>query len=456
MSALDQAFIRAYSREREPQRAEHGPSAGWDDAGFAPTAAPGLDGAQALRFDFGAGAVPAPIGPIWPWAAPAIPPGYHPGLPQGYYGYGPALPVAPQGVNPIMPAWGPWSQPGAWVPPVAPSPPAPRAPEPRRPAPAASAPASNVIVSYAGEPSADVEEPSLAMGPVVVQSTFEEELISPALRSNGNGAAARPAVALAQDPCCVPRSAAEQARPAAPVAPLAWEPTRDAAPAAAKRPEARFHPHWEVEQFAWPAACDQLLAAQEGAFAGLLERIVLAAVNGQKIVAVAGCSAGDGKSTLALCLAREAARAGLSTALVDADFDRPRLAELLGVDPPRGWEEALAGEMPLVETSISSEVEGVHLVPLRPGRAAPSEERTAALLEALELLSDRHDLVLVDMGTIPVDGTPAEAPTPASEKLLGAILVRDCRRVNEAMSLLVAQQLRAAGVEVLGRVDNFR
>ena len=77
-----------------------------------------------------------------------------------------------------------------------------------------------------------------------------------------------------------------------------------------------------------------------------------AAKQGCKTWAVTGLRRGEGRSTLGLCLARLASQTGARIALVDADFENPQLAELLGVGTQCDWHSVLAEGLPLAEAAI--------------------------------------------------------------------------------------------------------
>lgn len=62
-----------------------------------------------------------------------------------------------------------------------------------------------------------------------------------------------------------------------------------------------------------------------------------------QVVLVTSAEAGEGKSTTSLSLARQVAHAGLRVVLIDADFGRPSIGRLSGIDSPYGLGELLAG-----------------------------------------------------------------------------------------------------------------
>ena len=103
-----------------------------------------------------------------------------------------------------------------------------------------------------------------------------------------------------------------------------------AAPVPAER---EFKPAWEVDHFTWPRLCRRLIARAAEELDRLADALLAANSQGRKVLAMAGCRRGEGATTLLLCAARRLAERGIKPVLVDADLGRPRLAKRLGVQP---------------------------------------------------------------------------------------------------------------------------
>ncbi len=73
-------------------------------------------------------------------------------------------------------------------------------------------------------------------------------------------------------------------------------------------------------------------------FARLVEQLRGEVASGTRTLAITGMHRREGRTTLALCLARQLAAANIKLALVDADFANPRLASQLSIGVHRGWE----------------------------------------------------------------------------------------------------------------------
>ena len=128
--------------------------------------------------------------------------------------------------------------------------------------------------------------------------------------------------------------------PVSDVPPTRPEPTRpDPAdkniPAFAQRPPASeptrdMMPAWETDQFHWPPMAEQLFHQDDIRFLQAGQQLASAARDGLNVLAVTSTYRGEGRSTVAMNLARAAAQAGLQVALIDGDLENPTLATTLG------------------------------------------------------------------------------------------------------------------------------
>src|SRR5204863_3908134 len=85
--------------------------------------------------------------------------------------------------------------------------------------------------------------------------------------------------------------------------------------AAPSKPQSHIIPAWEVDRFLWPALCEKLLRDEHSYFVQAGGKIAAAVKDGLTSLAITGSRRGEGRTTLALCLARSAAAAGLKVAL---------------------------------------------------------------------------------------------------------------------------------------------
>ncbi len=233
--------------------------------------------------------------------------------------------------------------------------------------------------------------------------------------------------------------------------PAAAPQTTAATPSTLKKP---CVPVWEVDRFLWPVTCEKLLQ-DESYFAEAGEKLLAATRDGLKSLAITGSRRGEGRSTMALSLARSAAKAGLSVAVVDSDFARPQMAEMIGLEVAHSWSEAALGKIPLSEAAIKSLEDKITVLPLEASAAVSglslADPRVTATLRALNAT---FDLVILDLGPL----TPGNEPLfPVGEAcpVDAAVVVRDLRYASLSETQAIGQRLHAAGLEAVGIAENF-
>ncbi len=264
-----------------------------------------------------------------------------------------------------------------------------------------------------------------------------------------------------------PPVAAASARPVEPLPATPASAARlpmDSSPAEALRPLSSFQPRlasrpwidpvWQVPRVEWPEVCNRWLGRAGEALQHLAGQLGNQSL--RRVTLVSGCHRSEGRTTLSLCLARALATAGVSVALVDADFARPALAQRLGLAPTTSWVEQLSGEIPLEEALIESVEDRLTVLPL----VAPVE-RGQALWQrhqvdaALAALRQRYEVVLVDSPPVSEFG-PAEAATPTAWTQVDlALLVHDLRENRPTQLEAAARRVRSSGVSLWGVVENY-
>jgi Mrp family chromosome partitioning ATPase len=214
-------------------------------------------------------------------------------------------------------------------------------------------------------------------------------------------------------------------------------------------------PQWEIDKFHWPRTCEKLFADEQGYLAKAGDKLQAAMQDGLKVLAVTGSRRGEGRSTLALCLARAAAKAGIQTAVMDADFARPQLASKVGLEIAHGWQEAALGTIPLSEAAVKSIADQITLLPLESSSATRSlslaDPRVTATIRAA---AATFELLILDLGPL---GAGVEIAFPPGERcpLDAAIVVRDLRFATVAESEAIGHALQDTGVEAVGIAENF-
>lgn len=259
------------------------------------------------------------------------------------------------------------------------------------------------------------------------------------------------ATAVAEDVAIVEEvAAAPAARPEPAPAPVAAEAPASTIP---KRP---YVPLWEVDQFTWPALCDKLMHDPSGYFATASNKLLSVVRGGLKVLGITGSRRGEGRTTLALCLARAAAQAGIQVALLDADFARPQLATMLGLETAYGWQEAAIGKIPLSEAAVKSIGDRLTVLPLEVSTTSAADLSLAdpRVTATLRATAATFDLVIVDLGPLSQSDEPL-FPPGENCPLDGAIVVRDMRYSLLNESRTIGDRLYDAGIEAVGIAENF-
>jgi capsular exopolysaccharide synthesis family protein len=165
----------------------------------------------------------------------------------------------------------------------------------------------------------------------------------------------------------------------------------------------------------------------------------------------------EGKSSIALCLARVQARSGTKVVILDADLRRPRLHEALGLARVPGLVELLSGETTIEEALRLDEASGAAVI--LSGRSIPNPPdllRSQRLQQLLEQLTQSHDLVVLDSPPVSV---ASDARIVASLANVTLLVVRwaETRReiVQQALKELHGAGAHVGGV-VLSMVDPRR
>jgi Mrp family chromosome partitioning ATPase len=243
----------------------------------------------------------------------------------------------------------------------------------------------------------------------------------------------------------------------------AAEPVRLTAPLSIARPEAMLtsapshagaRPQLVVDRFLWPELCDKLDQALRGSSVPLKQQM-----NSSKhrAVAIAGTDPGAGVSTALLTVARHLVAESVSATVMDANFSRPALAEMLGVVVNRGWDAALDGKTPLDEVLIESNEERLVLAPWAgPSGMESHAAKSSAIAAMMQSLHDLSEILLIDAG--PLDSDDARNAFQSVYKaasLDGVYLVCDRRRTTPQEVVGLIRELKSSGISVLGTIENF-
>ena len=215
-------------------------------------------------------------------------------------------------------------------------------------------------------------------------------------------------------------------------------------------------PALQVDRFAWPSVCMNLLAQADAPFASLVDELFAGVSENRKLLAVSGYRRSAGRTTFLLSAARALAARGARVVVVDADWDTPHLAERLGVSPEVGWQDVLTGGLPLEETLIESLIDGVTLLPARPNRSRTRSINFALAQKNLEHLRQSYDFVLVDAGRLD-DSTEGKIGSLLLEKMPieGVLLVHDVSTSSLVNPAITETRLAQMQIRWWRVVENF-
>jgi Mrp family chromosome partitioning ATPase len=216
-----------------------------------------------------------------------------------------------------------------------------------------------------------------------------------------------------------------------------------------------FAPAWEVDAFRWPDLCTELDAASGRKLTRSGDELYVATQDGLKVIAITSTERQEGRTTMALSLARGAAAAGCRVALLDADCANPELARRLGLDSPCDWQQVRRHRQPLCEAAVASLDDHVTLFPL----AVPDDDLSGRLDDptltgVLRELKRSFDLVVVDTQPVAAGDTRVAVATCPCEVDM-VVVVRNIQTTSQNSCLSTVARLRAMGVRAVGIVENF-
>jgi capsular exopolysaccharide synthesis family protein len=174
-------------------------------------------------------------------------------------------------------------------------------------------------------------------------------------------------------------------------------------------------------------------------------------VEGARVVAVLGAGAGEGKSTVAVNLARVLGLEKRNVLLVDAEFRRPRLKALLGDANKPGLEEFVRADAHFRDCVQTTQYPNVDVIgAAKPMDEAPELAGLARFKELVEKARAFYDYIIIDSGPVNVFSESAVVATGAD----ASILVMDERRSKLRNVLSARKLLENLQVRILGLIVN--
>ena len=173
---------------------------------------------------------------------------------------------------------------------------------------------------------------------------------------------------------------------------------------------------------------------------------------GIKTIVLTSCYAHEGKSTVALELARNLAEAGKQVLLVDADLRKSvmvtRHTKERGI---YGLSQLLSGQSTLENTLYHTQIEGLDIVFSGPYPPNPTElVGQPAFKEFLADVRDSYDYILVDA---PPLGLVIDAAVIGGV-CDGAMIVINAGQVKYRLAKNIKEQLEKSGCKILGVILN--
>ncbi len=160
-------------------------------------------------------------------------------------------------------------------------------------------------------------------------------------------------------------------------------------------------PAWEVDYFRWPRLARRLLKMHHDLFDQIGNCLLEQMEPTRRRIGICSTFPREGKTTLAICLARWAALTGYRVLLIDADIDRPHLTNCSGLDIGYGWGDVLNGDWPLSEALIRSVETGLTFLPASTNNPSLIHHKSLDRLCMISFqMKYEYDIVVMDLGTI--------------------------------------------------------
>lgn len=168
-----------------------------------------------------------------------------------------------------------------------------------------------------------------------------------------------------------------------------------------------------------------------------------------KILLVTSAQPAEGKTTTSYAVARGFARVGKRVLLIDADLRRPSIHKMMAIENTKGLSSILVGQATVHESTATSDLDGLHVLPAGPIPPSPAEllssPRMAALLEQL---GRSYDLVVID--SAPILGLADSTELAALAD--GVIVVIEADRGRGGQLKNALRRLRSSAPVILGAV----
>ena len=210
-------------------------------------------------------------------------------------------------------------------------------------------------------------------------------------------------------------------------------------------------PAWEVDAFRIPDPCVRLLDELPEALDEVRVRLQDVSHGGQKLINIHSWTQGEGRTTIAIALAQFLAEHGSRVLIIDADHERPDLAECLGLHVEFGWETHIGGRESLEECCIYSVANEFTALPMvendwEIGELSFGDKLRSVLDRALPTF----DFILLDAAA----GRPIW-DNELADILAAQLIVRDARKTRDTDVLKLKRYLHQQSDQIVELIDNF-
>lgn len=170
-----------------------------------------------------------------------------------------------------------------------------------------------------------------------------------------------------------------------------------------------------------------------------------------KVVLIASSQSGDGKTSLAISLARLSATASVEgrVLLIDGDLRKPSVAPRIGANPTKGLLHLFSGEASLDEVIVTDEKSGLHVLPATIGTPNPPELLNSThMRDLLAKLRSSYEMIIIDS---PALDAVSDARVLAHYADTTVFVLR-WEGTRQRAALEAVKQLTSAGARISGVV----
>ncbi len=170
-----------------------------------------------------------------------------------------------------------------------------------------------------------------------------------------------------------------------------------------------------------------------------------------KTILITSMTPGEGKSSIAVCLAASIAQTGKKTLLIDADMRRPTQHSHFSLASDSGLSSLLAGVTSMKDSVQFDVIENLDLITAGPIPPNPSELLSSKILKTLiDKFSHSYDMIILDSPPL----SSVTDPVILSRNADGVIIVASAGRTTYETLGKGLEQLSAANAAFTGLVLN--